>query len=98
MLTNAQFPRSVALCVEQIEWILGRLRARWGLRGTRAALERVEELRGGILGRPIEAIIEDGLHQFLDRVQRDLILLAGEIGTAFFRDWRPLAKQAQAQG
>ena len=98
LLTNAQFPRSVALCVEQIEWILGRLRARWGLRGTRAALERVEELRSGILGRPIEAIIEDGLHQFLDGVQRDLILLAGEIGTAFFRDWRPLAKQAQAQG
>jgi len=26
-------------------------------------------------------------------VQRDLILLAGEIGTAFFRDWRPLAGQ-----
>jgi uncharacterized alpha-E superfamily protein len=93
LLTNAHFPRSVALCVEQIEWILGRLRGRWGLRGTAAALERVEELRGGLLGRPIEAIIEDGLHQFLDGVQRDLILLAGEIGTAFFRDWRPLAGQ-----
>jgi len=93
LLTNAHFPRSVALCVEQIEWILGRMRGRWGLRGTAAALERVEELRGGLLGRPIEAIIEDGLHQFLDGVQRDLILLAGEIGTAFFRDWRPLAGQ-----
>ena len=97
LLTDPLFPRSVALCVEQIEWILGRLRARWGLRGTRAALERVEELRSAIQGRPVEAIIEDGLHQFLDGVQRDLILLAGEIGTAFFRDWRPLAKQAQAQ-
>ena len=97
LLTNALFPRSVVLCVEQIEWILGRLRARWGLRGTGAALERVEELRGGILGRPVEAIIEDGLHQFLDRVQRDLILLASEIGTAFFRDWRPLEAQGQEQ-
>ena len=45
------------------------------------------------MGRPVEAIIEDGLHHFLDGVQRDLILLASEIGTAFFRDWRPLAGQ-----
>ena len=34
-------------------------------------------------------------------MQRDLIMLAGEIGTAFFRDWRPLAEgqtQSQTQG
>jgi hypothetical protein len=28
-------------------------------------------------------------------VQRDLILLAAEVGTAFFRDWRPLAQEGQ---
>ncbi len=98
LLADTHFPRSVALCVEQIEWFLGRLRSRWGLRGTVAALERVEELRAGLLGRPVETIIADGLHFFLDGVQRDLILLAGEIGTAFFRDWRPLADTAQTQG
>ena len=97
LLTDTHFPRSVALCVEQIEWFLGRLRSRWGLRGTVASLERVEELRAGLLGRPVDAIIADGLHYFLDGVQRDLILLAGEIGTAFFRDWRPLADTAQTQ-
>ena len=98
LLTDTHFPRSVALCVEQIEWILGRMRSRWGLRGTVAALERVEELRCGLLGRPVDTIIADGLHFFLDGVQRDLILLAGEIGTAFFRDWRPLADAPQTQG
>jgi uncharacterized alpha-E superfamily protein len=97
MLADMHFPRSVALCTDQIEWILGRLRGRWGLGGTGPALERVMDLRGAIMGRPMEAIIEDGLHQFLDAVQRDLILLAGEIGTAFFRDWRPLAKPAPIQ-
>jgi uncharacterized alpha-E superfamily protein len=97
LLTDAHFPRSVALCIEQIEWILGRLRSRWGLRGTVSALERVEELRAGLMGRPVDSIIADGLHYFLDGVQRDLILLAGEIGTAFFRDWRPLAEGAQVQ-
>jgi uncharacterized alpha-E superfamily protein len=92
LLTDTSFPRSVALCIEQIEYQLSTLRSRYGLRGTVAALERVEELRAGLVGRTIEKIIADGLHRFLDGVQRDLILLAGEIGTAFFRDWRPLAE------
>jgi uncharacterized alpha-E superfamily protein len=92
LLTDTSFPRSVALCVEQIEYQLSTLRSRYGLRGTVASLERVEELRAGLVGRSIEKIIADGLHRFLDGVQRDLILLAGEIGTAFFRDWRPLAE------
>jgi uncharacterized alpha-E superfamily protein len=98
LLADTAFPRSVALCVEQMEWLLGQLRSRYGLRGTVPALERIEELRGGLLGRPVERLIADGLHQFLDGVQRDLILLAAEIGTAFFRDWRPLAEaEADAQ-
>jgi uncharacterized alpha-E superfamily protein len=99
LLTDTSFPRSVALCVTEMEWCLTQLRRRYGLRGTVAALERVEELRGEIFGRPVERIIADGLHQFLDSVQRDLIMLASEIGTAFFRDWRPLADgQEQTQG
>jgi uncharacterized alpha-E superfamily protein len=100
LLTDTAFPRSVLLCVEQTDWLLGQLRSRYGLRGTVAALERTEELRGGLLGRPVERIIAEGLHQFLDGVQRDLIQLAAEIGTAFFRDWRPLAVppgQSQSQ-
>ena len=95
LLTDTSFPRSVGLCVEQMEWHLGQLRSRYGLRGTVPALERIEELRAGLVGRPVERIIEDGLHLFLDGVQRDLILLAGEIGTAFFRDWRPLLEEAE---
>jgi hypothetical protein len=69
------------------------LRSAYGLRGTAAALERVEGLRAWI-GRPAERIIEEGLHSFLDLVQVQLIGLASEIGTAFFRDWRAMA-QAQ---
>ncbi len=100
LLCDTAFPRSVLLCVDQMEWLVGQLRSRYGLRGTVAALERIEELRAGLLGRPIAGIIADGLHQFLDRVQNDLIALAAEIGTAFFRDWRPLAEtpsQSQLQ-
>jgi uncharacterized alpha-E superfamily protein len=96
LLTDASFPRSVLLCVGEMEGLLGQLRSRYGLRGTVAALERTEEVRAAILSRPVERVIADGLHEFLDAVQRDLILLAGEIGTAFFRDWRPLAVEQPA--
>jgi hypothetical protein len=57
----------------------------------------VEEVRAALLGRPVDAMIADGLHDFLDAIQRDLILLAAEIGTAFFRDWRPLAARPEEQ-
>jgi len=101
LLADPCFPRSVLMCVSQMEWQLSQLRATYGLRGTVPALERVEELRAGLLARSMDSLIEAGLHAFLDGVQRDLILLAAEIGSAFFRDWRPLAQaegQTQTQG
>ncbi len=96
LLADTAFPRSVGLCLEQIEWLLSHLRSRDRLRGTIAPLERVEELRSAVLDTPVERIIDSGLHQFLDGIQRDLILLAAEIGTSFFRDWRPLAEAEPA--
>ncbi len=98
LLADASFPRSVLLCVSQMEWQISTLRSRYGLRGTVPALERIEELRAGLLARSVEQLVAAGLHSFLDRLQSDLIMLASEIGTAFFRDWRPLADtQIQSQ-
>ena len=91
LIGDPAFPRSVSLCVRTIEEHLTELRSRYNLRGTGAALERIEELRAGIIGRQVDTVISTGLHHFLDGVQRDLIQLSAEIGTAFFRDWRPLA-------
>ena len=71
--------------------------ARYGLRGTREAAEGVEELRAGLEERDIDRIVDGGLHEFLDWVQRMLIAISGSIGTAFFRDWRPDATQSQEQ-
>jgi uncharacterized alpha-E superfamily protein len=95
LLFDASFPRSVLLCVRQTEWFAAQLRTRFGLRGGIGALERIEELRGGLEERDIDGVIDGGLHEFLDWVQCQLIGISAEIGTAFFRDWRPLA---QAQG
>ena len=89
LLSDRSFPRSVALCVAQVEWHLMQLRSRYNLRGTVAALERIEEVRAALTANSAAQLVVDGLHDFLDALQRDLILLAGEIGYAFFRDWRP---------
>jgi uncharacterized alpha-E superfamily protein len=99
LLSDRSFARSVTLCVSQTEWHLMHLRSRYGLRGTVAALERIEEMRAALLSNSAERLISDGLHDFLDAVQRDLILLAAEIGNAFFRDWKPEvgARQTQSQ-
>ncbi|MDE2517637.1 MAG: alpha-E domain-containing protein, partial [Rhodospirillales bacterium] len=58
LLTDTSFPRSLALCIAQMDWHLTRLRGAYGLRGTVPALERTEELRAAVLGRPVEDILE----------------------------------------
>ena len=89
LLADTSFARSVALCVSQLEWHVGQLRTRYGLRRTAAALERIEEVRAAVQG-PVEKLLPLGLHEFLDGVQGALLRIAAEIGTAYFRDWRPL--------
>jgi len=97
LLLDTQFPRSVGCCLQEIDSCLTHLRGAHNLRGTAPALERVDELRNALFSRSASDIIIGGLHEYLDALQRDLILLAGEIGTAFFRDWRPLAPQVETQ-
>ena len=90
LLLNGAFPRSTLLCIRRAEAMLDDLRHRYGL-NVAAAAERLEEVRAGLEERSIERIIDVGLHEFLDWVQRMLISESAEIGTAFFRDWRPAA-------
>ncbi len=98
LLHDTSFARSVALCIAQMEWHLNDLRARYGLRDTADVLERIGEVRAR-MHEPVPALLQHGLHAFLDRLQVDLQGLADLIGTAFFRDWRPLrAAPEQVQG
>lgn len=96
LLFDASFPRSVLLCVRQAERINQQLNARLG--GGGRAATRIEELRAGLEGQDIDDVVDRGMHEFLDGVQHQLIGIAAAIGTAFFRDWRPLAEgQGQVQ-
>jgi uncharacterized alpha-E superfamily protein len=94
LLLNPAFPRSLVLCMGQVEWYLTQLRARYHLRGGGAALERLDRLRGALNDRRIDDLIAEGLHEYLDRVQRDLILLQQDIAEAF---WPAPEMQSQSQ-
>ena len=70
LLLNHSFPRSVVLCVRQIEVYLTQLSSGYGLRGVHDAQERLDELRAALLDQSIQEILSRGLHEFLDWVQQ----------------------------
>jgi uncharacterized alpha-E superfamily protein len=100
LLRDASSPRSVLLCVRRVEVFLDDLRRIYGLSRSHEALECAEYLREILTEKPISHILATGLHDYLDVVQIHLQILAGAIGRAFFRDWRPEiqgASQSQSQ-
>jgi uncharacterized alpha-E superfamily protein len=94
LLLNHSFPRSVVLCVRQVETYLNQLSSGYGLRGTHAALERLDELRAALADQPIELILHRGLHEFLDWVQLQFIEVQNAVAAAF---WPPAVPPLQTQ-
>ena len=96
LLGDTAFARSVALCVKEMTVHLHELRSRYGLRDTAPVLAHLDELQA-VLGDISHLQLPHGLHDFLDRLQRDLSSIGELMGTMFFRDWRPLLGQVQHQ-
>lgn len=86
LLLSGGFPRSLSMCVRQIGWQLGQLRADYGLTRSSRALERLDTLGAAIEDQTIGEIIVRGLHEFLDWVQVQLAGLQSDIADAF---WAP---------
>ncbi|MBP2302603.1 alpha-E domain-containing protein [Azospirillum picis] len=97
MLYNEGFPRSLVMCVRQIDGVLTRMRSRYEMRGGAAAMEQVDELLAALMSRPIDAVLRDGLHEYLDWIQLQLSRITTEIAQAFFGFQPPLAVQSQSQ-
>ena len=85
LLLNPSFPRSILLSVRHIESYLTQLSSTYGLRGAYPAQEQIYELRAALLDQPIEVILDRGLHEFLDWVQLQFILLHNAVADAFWR-------------
>jgi uncharacterized alpha-E superfamily protein len=97
LLLNHSFPRSITLCVHQIEIYLTQLSSGYGLRGAYAAQERLDELRAALMDQTIEQILSRGLHEFLDWVQLQFIGLQAAMADNFWRPVEPPQSQSQSQ-
>jgi uncharacterized alpha-E superfamily protein len=83
LLLNRRFPRSVYLCIREVELLLSELKARYGLRGGNRAAEELDGLRALLSTLTIREILTQGLHEFLDMIQIRLIAITRDISIAF---------------
>lgn len=83
LLMNEHFPRSVALCIDQSDQLLHRLRSSFHVRGGNTAMERLDEIRAVLTQTSMEGLVEKGLHDFLDWLQ----LMLGNVSVDIARDF-----------
>jgi uncharacterized alpha-E superfamily protein len=95
LLLNQAFPRSVHHCVRETGQLLGEVKSRYALRGANDAAEELDRLRAVLGTLTITAILSEGLHEFLDLIQRQLIAITRDLSIAFF-GYSPSQEQAQA--
>jgi uncharacterized alpha-E superfamily protein len=84
LLFNPAFPRSVHLCLREVQNALTELKSRYALRGGNDVAEGLDQLRTILGARTIEEIIAGGLHEFIDFIQRYLIAITDRLSAAFF--------------
>jgi uncharacterized alpha-E superfamily protein len=100
LLLNRRFPRSVYLCIRNVELLLTELKSRYMLRGGIGAAEEIDGMRAALSSITIEAAIRQGLHEFLDLIQRQLSAITGDLSDGFFGHGPvepPTTGQAQRQ-
>jgi uncharacterized alpha-E superfamily protein len=113
LLFDPSFPRSVYLCVRQVDAALTELKSRYVLRGGNDVVDSLDNLRASLDGLSIERILEAGLHDYIDFVRRQLVAITLRLSAAFFghrpaedwERWNPPAwaepsasRQSQSQG
>lgn len=84
LLLNRRFPRSLTTCVNVMERLLGDLRREFGLAGGSGTAERLQTLSAHAAGQTLADVLDEGLHEYLDRVQRALYGLSDELSKEFF--------------
>ena len=67
-----------------------------GLSGGAAAAQELKRLRVALGSTTIERVIADGLHEYLDQIQRNLIAVTSNVASDLFRRG-PLVHQTQSQ-
>lgn len=84
LLLNTAFPRSVHHCVREVGRLLGEVKSRYSLRGGNDAAEELDRLQVLFGTLDIAMILREGLHEFLDSIQAQLIAVSRDLSIAFF--------------
>ena len=84
LLLHDAFPRSVHYCFNELDRFLRELRQRHGLRGGAQAIARVDEIRVALLEQSPKTILQSGLHDIVDWIQRQLIDISELLTRDFF--------------
>ena len=96
LLFNPSFPRSVLLCVNEVDAAVTGLKSRYNLRGGNDVAEGLDQLRSILGTRSIDEVLAGGLHEFIDFIQRYLSAITERLGAAFFG--HPPVEKAAWQG
>ena len=97
LLFNPRFPRSVYVCVREIDGALTELKFRHNVRGGNDVAEGLDALRAILATRSTEEILESGLHEFIDFLQCSFIDITNRLSAAFF-GFVPAPPEAAASG
>jgi len=89
LLFNDSFPRSVAVCVREIDHLLGRLTSKYRLRRANVVMEKVDEIAAALAAHTIDQVIARGLHEYLDWLQINFATVSSEMGRTFFAAEQP---------
>ena len=84
LLLDEDFPRSIALCIDEVDGRLNDLVSDYGLAPVPAASQAIGELRGALHTRRIDEVLDTGLHAFVDEIQIKLATLTDEMSHAYF--------------
>lgn len=94
MIRNISFPRSVRCCVAELSTIVSHLIIGNRLpRGERVAA-LIDNLRHDLEENSIEDIIELGMHEYLDKVQRRIAAISNGMAAAYFYGYEEEAGSA----
>ncbi len=84
MLFNDSFPRSVAACVKALGRLLTDMRSRYSLTAGENVTTKLETLSASLRDTDIEQVVTQGLHEYIDWIQQELITITNMLGQAYF--------------
>lgn len=84
MIFDESFPRSLALSLAQVDSFHLDLEDTFDLRSSPELTESLERLGRMVLGNRIDNVLDSGLHEFLDLLQQQLILVTEHLGRSYF--------------